>query len=425
MKPVCWIFGFYNGILKLTFKAFFGLRFGLLKSQCQGYCECYKITKGCEKMEQKKIAIFDHVGKKAGMDYYSGSLAKGLQSQGCEPSVYSNFIGIEPDKIKYKVYYEGHSKSNAFAKLFRLIYATVKASFDARRQKTDLVILHLFSANVVTLFLAVIPKLFGLRTAVISHDVSSFTDNDNKLIQNLIYNTFADFIIVHNLFSHQILLQNIQIKNPEKVAVIKHGGSLDYISMQPEKKQFCCQLGLEENTKYILFFGQIKKVKGLDILLEAMSKVSDDIKLIIAGKPWKDDFSSYDEQIQKLRLQERVIKMIRFIEDEEREKLFFAADVNVLPYRIIYQSGVLLMAMSYGLPVIASDLPANKEIIESGENGLLFKSEDPGALANQINKFFEDGSLQKKISANALNTIQSKYSWNDIGKEYLKLLESR
>jgi len=369
-----------------------------------------------------KITIIDHVGTKAGMDYYSSSLAKGMLSQDCKPSVYSNFVGIEAGEIEYRPYFEGHSKKNPVVKLYRLLWATVRSSAEAQKEKSELVIVHLFSANIVTLLLVVIPKLFGLKTAVVSHDVSSFADNDNTFMQNLIYNTFSDHIIVHNNFSYDTLLQNVKIQDPEKVKVIKHGGYLDHIGKRPARDALRESIGLEPTGKYILFFGQIKKVKGLDVLLEAMSKVPIDIKLIIAGKPWKDDFAQYDLIIEKYGLTDRVVKMIRFIEDDEREKLFFAADVNVLPYRVIFQSGVLLMAMSHGLPVIASDLPANKEIIEDGINGLLFSSEDPSSLAESITSFFNNSVLSKMLVENATSTIEDNYSWSDIAEKYVAFL---
>lgn len=372
----------------------------------------------------KKIAIIDHVGSKAGMDYYSSSLLKGLLPHGCKTFLYSNFIGIESDKINYRPYFEGHTNANSLIKLLRLLKATFKASFNARKEGVDLIILHLFYANFITLLLIAIPKLLGLRTAIISHDVSSFVDNDTQFVQNLIYNYFSDFIIVHNQFSLDSLYESINIHKPEKVVIIKHGGSLDHIKFKPEKERFRSDFGLEKDGKYVLFFGQIKKVKGLDVLLRAMALVSSDVKLIIAGKPLRDDFKMYDDLITENSLENRVIKLIRFIEDDEREKLFFAADVNALPYRIIYQSGVLLMAMSHGLPVIASDLPANKEIIVDGFNGLLFKNEDPVTLAQQINHFFTDRDLQKKLAENALVTIRSEYDWDDIGHAYINLIEN-
>jgi len=261
-----------------------------------------------------------------------------------------------------------------------------------------------------------------LKTAVISHDVSSFVGNDNTLIQNLIYNTLSDHIIVHNQFSYDELMENTKINVSKKVTIIKHGGYIDHIGERTDKFSNRKALGLDPEGKYILFFGQIKEVKGLDILLEAMSKTSLDIKLIIAGKPWKSDFSQYDVLIKKYDLENRVIKMIRFIEDDEREKLFFASDVNVLPYRIIYQSGVLLMAMSHGLPVIASDLPANKEIIIDRQNGMLFKNGNADSLSIQINSFFYDPLQQEKLAESALKTIQDEFDWNVIAKSYVGMI---
>jgi glycosyltransferase involved in cell wall biosynthesis len=372
---------------------------------------------------RKRIAIFDHVGKKAGMDCYDSSLLKGLLHAGHAGYVFSNFSGLDAENINYIPVYDGHSNANGLVKGLRLLFGTLRAARLARKEKIDLVILHLFSANVVTLVLSAIPKLFGLKTAVISHDISSFAGNDSvAAVQGLIYNTLSDYIIVHNQFSYKTLMNNIKIKETNKVYVIKHGGYLYHIEQKIDKKEARRQLGLEEHVKYILFFGQIKKVKGLDIVLEAMPNVDNDIHLIIAGKPWKDDFSYYDEIIKRHHLEDRIIKQIRFIEDDEREKYFIAADVNVLPYRTIYQSGVLLMAMSYGLPVIASDLPANKEVIADKSNGLLFQSENSLHLSEQISCYFNDDSLRATISRNAIKTIERDYNWDNIAKAYLDII---
>ncbi|MEJ2527192.1 MAG: DUF1972 domain-containing protein, partial [Sulfurovaceae bacterium] len=99
------------------------------------------------------------------------------------------------------------------------------------------------------------------------------------------------------------------------------------------------------------------------------------------------------------------------------------ADVNVLPYRIIYQSGVLLMAMSYGLPVIASDLEPNKEVIRDNENGMFFKNEDIRLLSQKINLFFSENILRKKIVKNSIKTIEDQYSWDAISAMYLQLIK--
>jgi glycosyltransferase involved in cell wall biosynthesis len=368
------------------------------------------------------ISIIDHVGAKAGMDYYSSSLAKGFLNKNCKCTIYSNFSGIESNRIDYKSFFDGHSKSNPIIKLSNFIKAMFKSCYNAKKEKSDLVILHLFAANFITLIMIIIPKLFGLKTAIIAHDIESFVNNDNNIYQHLIYNLLSNHIIVHNKYSYETLINNIEIKNINKIKIIKHGGYLDHIEKKYTQEEYRKQLNLDTDGKYILFFGQIKDVKGLDILLEALSDVPKDIKLIIAGKPWKSDFTKYEKLIDKYQLSNRIIKKIQFIEDDEREKLFFASDVNVLPYRVIYQSGVLLMAMSHGLPVIASDLEANKEVIEDGINGFLFKTEDSKELSEKIRKYFNQDSSIAEIQTNAFNTIKNEYNWNDIADEYLKIL---
>ncbi len=371
---------------------------------------------------RKRVAIFDHVGEKAGMDYYDTSLLKGFLNAGHEGYVFSNFPGSDSGNIHYSTVYEGHSDAGFLVRGLRLLFGTFRAARLARKEKIDLVILHYFSANVEILVLSLIAKLFGLKTAVISHDVSSFADDDSVAIQRLIYNTLCDHIIVHNQFSYTTLINQSKVKETKKVHIIRHGGYLDHIKRKTDKKEARCQLGLQENVRYILFFGQIKRVKGLDIVLKAMPYVDKEIHLIIAGKPWKDDFSYYDDIIKKHHLEDRIVKKIQFIEDDERDKYFVAADVNVLPYRTIYQSGVLLMAMSYGLPVIASDLPANREIISDERNGLLFQIKDSLKLSEQINRCFNDNNFRYTISRNAIETIKRDYNWNDIARTYLDII---
>ncbi len=374
-------------------------------------------------MNKYKIAIFDHVGKKSGMDCYDSSLMYALHKQGCKTTIFSNYIGIQSGKIEYKPVYEGFSKTNRLLKLYKFILATISSSSNSKRKDVDLVILHLFSTGFISLFLTVIPKLFHLKIAVISHDVSSFKNNDNRFIQNLIYNYLADFIILHNTYSYDYMLNSIQIKNINKLHIIKHGGYLDHVQNINKQKTFD-ELGLKPSKKYLLFFGQIKKTKGLDILLEALSNINQDTHLIIAGKPWNDNFSYYEKIISDNKLNNKIIKKIRFIEDDERDKLFAISDMIIIPYKKIYQSGVILMAMSYGLPIMASDLPANKQLISPEKNGFLFKSEDVDDLTIKINQYINNDILLENISINATQTIKLEYSWDDIANNYLQLIKS-
>ena len=181
-------------------------------------------------------------------------------------------------------------------------------------------------------------------------------------------------------------------------------------------------MGLDDEQTIALFFGQIKTVKGLDILLNAFPSDVSDLTLVIAGKPWKNDFSDYEKIIKERGLSSQVKLIIKYISEEERDTLYNAADFIVLPYRQIFQSGVLLMAMSYGLPVIASDLKANKEVIDD-DQGLLFQTENPIDLKEKIMTLYNNPDLSERLSKTALNTIKTSYSWNTIATKYFPIIE--
>ena len=84
----------------------------------------------------------------------------------------------------------------------------------------------------------------------------------------------------------------------------------------------------------------------------------------------------------------RILLRADYIPDDETEIYFKAADVLVLPYRHIYQSGVLFLAYSYGLPVLAADVGSLKDEIVEGKTGFVFRPEDPVNLAETIERYF-------------------------------------
>lgn len=367
-----------------------------------------------------KIAIIDPVGSKAGMDYYNSSLANGFNIQGVKSLIFSNYQ--KKDGLNYKVLFDEHNDMNKIKKLLRLLAGYLKAAIECRRQKVDYVILHIFSVGILSFITTLIPKIFGLKIVIVVHDISSFFRKDNATVQDIIYNKLADKIIIHNNFSKKRFLQNFDLHDSEKLIVIQQGGYIDLVNNSITKEDAKIALGLDKNKKYLLFFGQIKKVKGLDILLSAMPQCHQDIQLIIAGKPWKNDYEENKIIIVQNGLENRIIEKIHFISDAERDLLYHAADIIVLPYRLIYQSAVLLMAMSYGLPVVVSDLEPNKEVIIDGENGMFFENGNSDSLAQIINSIVFDESKLAYLSANALKTIKESFSWETISKQYLQAL---
>jgi len=163
----------------------------------------------------------------------------------------------------------------------------------------------------------------------------------------------------------------------------------------------------------------IKSVKGLDVLLKAMPEIiknNKEVILLIAGKPWHDNFSKYEEIIKDLKIEKYCKLDIKFIDHKDVSLYYASSDIVVLPYRRIYQSGVLMMSLCYKKPVIVSDLPSFKEIIVDQETGVFFSSDDSLSLAHAVSKLMSNNNLMELVRKNAYNLMEQKFSWQRIGK---------
>ncbi len=190
---------------------------------------------------------------------------------------------------------------------------------------------------------------------------------------------------------------------------------------QSEAKQ---RLGIPDNKKTILFFGRIAPYKGLEFLVAAFQQLRarrDDYRLIIAGRP-ENDAQNYWNAIQNELQDEvrtgRVHIRADHIPDDETELYFKAADVLVLPYRHIYQSGILFLGYSFGLPILASDVGSLKDDIVDGETGYVFKSADAADLAATLERYFSsDLFANLNVRRQGIRDLAAKrHSWDEVGQ---------
>ena len=126
--------------------------------------------------------------------------------------------------------------------------------------------------------------------------------------------------------------------------------------------------------------------------------------------------------INSKKLNDLVITRFEYIPNDEIENYFQSCSAVILPYKKIYQSGVALLSMSYGLPIITSDLEPFKELIIHGENGFIFESNSPNELAKLLIKI--SNYDLSKISLNSYETAKNKYSWKKSGSLTTKLYSS-
>jgi glycosyltransferase involved in cell wall biosynthesis len=178
-------------------------------------------------------------------------------------------------------------------------------------------------------------------------------------------------------------------------------------------------LKLPNESNIILFFGFIRKYKGLDILLEAMAdkRIKNlGIKLLVAGEFYQES-KPYLELIEKLGINESVILHTNFISDEEVKYYCCAADVIVQPYRNATQSGVTPLAYHFDKPMIVTNVGGLAKMVIDQETGLIAEP-NPESIAEHILEFFKKG---EHFFIPNLHFQKNKLSWDSFAKSLIKL----
>ncbi|HEY3136199.1 MAG TPA: glycosyltransferase [Blastocatellia bacterium] len=189
----------------------------------------------------------------------------------------------------------------------------------------------------------------------------------------------ADHLITHSA------------KDREELSAILPDRSVS-VSPLPVLKEFYSNNNPDRSGRNILFFGKVRKYKGLDVLLAAMPEVLSriDCNLTVVGE-FYDSIENYRRLVSEHGIERSVHIENRYVPNEEVPGIFERADVLVLPYRSATQSAVARIALSNGLPVIASRTGGLSEAVIENVNGLLCPPADPQALADQIVAYFTAG----------------------------------
>ncbi|MEI7803269.1 MAG: glycosyltransferase [Bacteroidota bacterium] len=179
-----------------------------------------------------------------------------------------------------------------------------------------------------------------------------------------------------------------------KPSVLQPHPLYDNFGEKVEREESLKELNLSPAFRFLLFFGFIRKYKGLDILLEAMNdeKIKSlPIKLLVAGEFYEEE-KPYTDLIEKLNLSERVLMFKDFIPNERVKYFFSAADLVVQPYRHATQSGVTQVAYQFDVPMIVTNVGGLGEIVTDGKSGFVV-SPEPSEIAKAIQKAFQPGTL--------------------------------
>ena len=189
----------------------------------------------------------------------------------------------------------------------------------------------------------------------------------------------------------------------------------DIFGEKLDKKEALSHLKLDPNDKHMLFFGFIRKYKGLDLLLEAMADErirKMNIKLIVAGE-YYEDAGPYNEIIKKNGLEKNIILKTEYIPSEEVRYYFCAADMVAQPYRSATQSGVTQIAYHFERPMLVTNVGGLSEIVPDKKVGYVTEI-NPKAIADAIVDFYSNNK-EEEFTRNTIVEKQ-RFLWSTFVK---------
>jgi len=226
----------------------------------------------------------------------------------------------------------------------------------------------------------------------------------------------ADAVIAHTHDGARELSERFGA-DPGRVRVIPHG-AFDYLTHLERELPLPAELASVEGP-VILCFGVLRPYKGVDVLIEAFREM-EGAELWVVGRPWMAL-----EPLKEAALAARgTVRFVdRFVTDPEIPAFFRRADVAVLPYRRIDQSGVLYTALAFAKAMVLSDVGGFSEIGRRHGAAELVPPEDPAALREALSRLVRDPQARGELEARAAAAAAGHYSWDDIARRTLDLYE--
>jgi len=288
--------------------------------------------------------------------------------------------------------------------------------------------LELFDRTILMLYL----RMLGKKIFLTAHNVNQARRDAkdswlNRITLKMQYRLCSG-VFVHTQKMKDELCREFGV-GEDAVSVIRYPINDAFPNTNLTPSEAKRQLGLREEERAILFLGRIVPYKGIEYLLEAgrllMADKTVAYRLIIAGEP-KKGAEDYLQEIQRSADQSfnsgQVILRMQFIPDNEMELYLKGADVLVLPYKEIFQSGVLFMAYTFGLPVVATDVGSFREEIVEGRTGFICRPEDSADMARALETYFQSG-LYRNLAARReelRNYAAANHSWEAAAQVTIK-----
>jgi glycosyltransferase involved in cell wall biosynthesis len=274
-------------------------------------------------------------------------------------------------------------------------YTWIKAALKIRKEKPDLIVFDwwhpFFSFCHFTISFLVKKghkrKILFITENFVSHEGHLI----DKLLTRIGLKNASSFLVLSDKVENDLISSGYRGKIYRTELPI-------YECYKPDipNEQTNSRFGYTRANKVLLFFGYVRKYKGLDLLIEAMPDIIKDIpeiRLLIVGE-FYDDPKTYIKRIMDLGIHNYVEIINKYVSNEEVGEYYLAADLNILPYRSATQSGILNVSYGFLKPVIVTDIGGLSESVENEKTGIIIEANSTEAIVKGVKDFFR---LKEKV----------------------------
>jgi len=272
-------------------------------------------------------------------------------------------------------------------------------------------------------------KLLRFNIVFTAHNLLPHDDylmHEKETFQKLY--RLADKVIVHTENNKMEMVNQFVLK-PQKIDIIPHGiYDMFFLKNVLTQKEARKKLDIPEEKNVILFFGSIKRYKGLEYLIESFREVrgqTNDALLLIVGKVGGDEEETiyYTNLLTQLQEFHDIKCVNKYIPFDEVALYFAASNLVVLPYLKTYQSGILLLSYAAGRPVIVTETGGLSETVENGKSGFIVPSKDAKSLAQALVRMIENPAQTREMGRYGNILADTKYSWKNIAAKTIEVYQ--
>lgn len=292
-----------------------------------------------------------------------------------------------------------------------------------RRERPDMVILKYWTPLMAPCFGTILRLARGNgHTKAIVH-LDNITPHEPHFYDRLLNRYFLHSVDGHIYMSNAVR-DDLQSYRTGRPALFSPHPLFDTYGSATERTTACRELGLDEEQRYVMFFGYVRDYKGLDLLIEAWARLkaegkTEGKKLLVVGEIYGSG-EKYAEQIARLGLEEDVVLHTFFVEDSRVGLYFSVADMVALPYKSATQSGVTQVAYAFGVPMVVTRVGGLEELVPDDVVGVLCQPEAQ-SVAEAIAKCYEGDNLARY--RRGVETERVRFSWDATADKIEELYE--